>query len=107
MPKGCLFSIPEGDGSRGIEDLHIIASAWVFKADPYFARVLPFKPRPTKLESHHKLAHMKHSKATKLLGTAHGLPIYLAFGPGRSFFGGPKESPLDLVDEVHGLRRYV
>jgi hypothetical protein len=50
---------------------------------------------------------MKNSKAAKLLRAANGLPIYFALGPGCGFLGGPKESPLNLVDELQGLRGNV
>jgi hypothetical protein len=41
---------------------------------------------------------MQHTKATKSFGTAHGLPIYLAFSTHSSVLRRPKECTLHLID---------
>jgi hypothetical protein len=48
MQKGCLSSIPKGNGSRYIEDPHVVPCARVSIPNPNFIGVLPLKPRPSK-----------------------------------------------------------
>jgi hypothetical protein len=50
---------------------------------------------------------VKNSESTQLLGAANGIPIYFALSVGGGVFGGPKEGPLNLVDELYGAKRDV
>jgi hypothetical protein len=52
-------------------------------------------------------AATKFPKPTKLLGASHRLPINHAFFPGGLVLGEPKESPLNLVDELYTTRRIL
>jgi hypothetical protein len=74
---------------------------------PNFIVVFPLKPRPTKAKGRGKLAQVKNSKPAQLLRAAYSVPINFALGAGCGIFGGPKEGPLNLVDELYGAQRDI
>jgi hypothetical protein len=89
--KRALPPIPKCDFSGGIEDFHIIVGTRIPRAYPNFIWILP---EPT------QIFQVKHPNPSKILRPAHHLPSDLAFFPGSSVLGEPKERPLNLVDEL-------
>lgn len=74
-------------------------------AIPNFCGIFPFKPRPSKPKCRCELIQVEDPKATKLLWPTNRFPIHFAHSPGGGVLGGPKEGPLDLVDEFESTWR--